>query len=150
MTETNGAISIRPARHEDAQALAELSTQLGYPAEAAAMLDRYARVREQRVGEVFVAVDAGQRIAGWIHIVPRLQLEETEFAELAGLVVDQDARGRGIGAALLHAAETWARAHGFAHLRVRSNIVREHAHRFYLREGYVEYKRQVVFGKTLR
>jgi hypothetical protein len=32
---------------------------------------------------------------------------------------------------------------------VRSNVVRERAHRFYLREGYVERKRQVVFDKTL-
>jgi hypothetical protein len=33
---------------------------------------------------------------------------------------------------------------------VRSNVVRRDAHRFYLREGYAEQKRQAVFVKRLR
>jgi GNAT superfamily N-acetyltransferase len=78
-----------------------------------------------------------------------LHIEEVPFAELAGLVVGDSARSRGIGALLLRAAEDWARNRGFARLRVRSNVVRERAHRFYLREGYIERKRQVVFDKTL-
>jgi hypothetical protein len=34
-------------------------------------------------------------------------------------------------------------------MRVRSNVIRERAHRFYLREGYAEKKRQAVFLKQL-
>jgi GNAT superfamily N-acetyltransferase len=149
MSALQGAISIRPARSDDAAALAELSTQLGYPAAADTLSQRLARVRGEGVGEVFVAADAHGRVLGWTHVVPRLHLEESPFAELAGLVVGDGARGAGVGAALLSAAEQWARGHGFAHFRVRSNVVRERAHRFYLREGYVERKRQVVFDKTL-
>jgi hypothetical protein len=48
---------------------------------------------------------------------------------------------------LLAAAEAWAREQGFASMRVRSNVLRERAHRFYLREGYLEKKRQAVFLK---
>jgi hypothetical protein len=33
---------------------------------------------------------------------------------------------------------------------VRSNVIRERAHRFYLREAYAERKRQVVFEKPLK
>ena len=149
MAALEGAISIRPARSDDAAALADLSTQLGYPALADTLSQRLARVREDGAGEVFVAADMHGRVLGWTHVVPRLHLEEAPFAELAGLVVGDGARGAGIGAALLSAAEHWARQHGFAHFRVRSNVVRERAHRFYLREGYVERKRQVVFEKTL-
>jgi GNAT superfamily N-acetyltransferase len=149
MTSRSSATSIRPACPEDAAALADLSTQLGYPLQASAMRERLAGVRDQQAGEVLVAVDAQGRVRGWTHVVPRLHLEETAFAELAGLVVDQAARGAGVGAALLHAAEAWARQRGFARLRVRSNVVRERAHRFYLREGYAERKRQVVFEKSL-
>ena len=58
-------------------------------------------------------------------------------------------RGVGVGAQLLHAAEQWAAKNGFGRMRVRSNVVRERAHRFYLREGYRERKRQVVFDKDL-
>lgn len=113
------------------------------------MRDRLARVRGAHAGEVFVAVDLHDRVLGWTHVVPRLQLEDAPFAELAGLVVDVGARGRGAGALLLRAAEDWARTQGFAQLRVRSNVVRERAHRFYLRAGYAERKRQVVFVKAL-
>jgi len=149
MAALEGAISIRPATGDDAVALADLSTQLGYPAVPDTLSQRLARVRDENVGEVFVAADAHGRVVGWTHVVPRLHLEESPFAELAGLVVSDGARGAGVGAALLSAAEQWARQHGFAHFRVRSNVVRERAHRFYLREGYVERKRQVVFDKTL-
>ncbi len=149
MAALEGVISIRPACGDDAAALAELSTQLGYPAVAETLSQRLERVREEGVGEVFVAADAHGRVLGWTHVVPRLHLEESPFAELAGLVVGDGARGAGVGAALLSAAEHWAREHGFARFRVRSNVVRERAHRFYRREGYVERKRQVVFDKTL-
>jgi GNAT superfamily N-acetyltransferase len=149
MTASTSPPSIRPARAKDAAVLAELATQLGYPADAAKMCDRLARVRGGHAGEVFVAVDLHDRVLGWTHVVPRLQLEDAPFAELAGLVVDVGARGRGAGALLLRAAEDWARTQGFAQLRVRSNVVRERAHRFYLCAGYAERKRQVVFVKAL-
>jgi GNAT superfamily N-acetyltransferase len=113
------------------------------------MRQRLALVRSANVGEVFVAIDANGLMAGWTHVVPRLHLEETAFAELAGLVVDAHARGSGVGKLLLRAAERWATEQGFARLRVRSNVIRERAHRFYLREGYAERKRQVVFDREL-
>ena len=150
LTDATGKVSIRSARSEDAAALAELSRQLGYPTDTAAMSARLARVRDARIGEVFVASDAQSGIVGWTHVVPRLQLEEIAFAELAGLIVAAAARGSGVGALLLQAAETWAAQHGFERFRVRSNVIRERAHRFYLREGYAERKRQVVFEKDLR
>ena len=92
-------ISTRPARDEDAGALADLSTQLGYPADADAMRARLVRVRAEDVGEVFVAIDARGSVLGWTHVVPRLQLEEEPFVELAGLVVDAAARSGGVSAA---------------------------------------------------
>jgi GNAT superfamily N-acetyltransferase len=143
------AVSIRIAAAGDAAALADLSTQLGYSSAAAVMVERLARVHSEDGGEVFVALDANGRTVGWTHVVPRLHLEENTFAELAGLVVDEGARGTGVGAMLLRAAEDWARGRGFPQLRVRSNVVRVRAHRFYRREGYVERKRQVVFDKAL-
>jgi len=143
------ALTIRTADADDVAALADLSTQLGYPADASTMRRRLLDVREAGAGEVFVAVDSDGRIVGWTHVVARVYLEDEPFAELAGLVVDVDARGRGVGAILLRTAEDWASAQGLARVRVRSNVVRERAHGFYRREGYVESKRQVVFDKTL-
>jgi GNAT superfamily N-acetyltransferase len=143
------AISIRPAQDADATALAELSGQLGYPLDAAAMRVRLQRVREAGNGEVFVAVTTAGAVVGWTHVVKRVQLEDAPFAELSGLIVDASARNAGLGALLLQSAERWASDNGLARLRVRSNVVRERAHRFYLRAGYAERKRQVVFDKAL-
>ena len=143
-------MAIRLARSDDASTLAELSTQLGYPSAAEAIGQRLARIRAEGEGEVFVAVDAGERVIGWAHVVTRLLLEEHAFAELAGLVVADGVRGLGVGAQLLRTAETWASEQGLAKLRVRSNVLRERAHGFYRREGYTENKRQLVFEKALR
>ena len=113
------------------------------------MTDGLARVLADAGGQVFVAVDPHANVLGWTHVVARQNLEEVPFAELAGLIVDADARSRRVGAQLLHAAEDWARSNGFSRLRVRSNVSRERAHAFYRREGYDEIKRQVVFVKPL-
>jgi len=142
-------VSVRTACAADAAVLAQLSTQLGYPADTAAILRRLARIEAENIGVVFVAQDGHGRVLGWTHVLSRLLLEQDEYAELVGLVVDDGARSAGIGALLLSAAEDWARSRNLGILRVRSNVVRERAHRFYLRAGYVERKRQVVFEKTL-
>jgi len=146
---TDAAIAIRIARDDDAAALADLSIQLGYPIDAPGMRERLARVHATQVGEVFVACAAGGQVLGWTHVVPRLQLEEAPFAELAGLVVDEAVRSAGVGARLLGAAEEWARSQGFGFMRVRSNVLRERAHGFYEREGYARVKSQAVFCKPL-
>ncbi len=101
-------------------------------------------------GVVLVAVDARDVACGFAHAEPRHLLIADPFIELAALVVDETARGSGAGARLLGAVEAWAREHGFASVRVRSNVLRERAHGFYLREGYIEKKRQVVFLKRLQ
>ena len=141
-------VVVREAMDADAEALASLSTQLGYPADAATMRDRLHRIQSQRVGCVFVAVD-DEKVVGWTHVVERIHLEDLPFAEIAGLIVDENARNTGVGASLLRAAEAWAQEHGYEHMRVRSNVIRERAHRFYDREGYARLKRQLVFEKRL-
>ena len=141
------AISIRSAVADDADALASLSTQLGYPSTPEQLRERLRRVREKNVGEVFVAVDATSHVVGWAHAAPRFGLEDEPTVELAGLVVDESARGLGIGALLLRAVEEWACANGIGAVRVHSNTIRERAHRFYRREGYGDVKRQFLFKK---
>lgn len=105
-------------------------------------------IAEHGAGAVLVAEFSDGGIAGWAHVVPQRRLEHDPNVELAGLIVDQNRRGAGVGAALLRAVETWVREHGFADILVHSNVIRERAHRFYLREGYVEKKRQAVFVKS--
>ncbi|HJU07242.1 MAG TPA: GNAT family N-acetyltransferase [Rhodanobacteraceae bacterium] len=144
----SASIHIRAAASADAESLARLSGQLGYPADAAAIARRLRDIEQRRAGAVLVAEIDGV-VAGWAHVLPQHRMEHDANAELAGLVVDERMRGAGIGAALLHAVEAWAREHGYPELIVRSNVIRERAHRFYLREGYTEKKRQAVFVKKM-
>ncbi|HVU81342.1 MAG TPA: GNAT family N-acetyltransferase [Rhodanobacteraceae bacterium] len=141
--------TIRVATSADAVELATLSGQLGYPADAPAVVRRLDGVTSHHAGVVLVAIDPQDGLAGFAHVEPRRPLITEPFAELAALVVSEAARGQRIGSALLAAAEAWAREQGFANMRVRSNVIRERAHRFYLREGYAEKKRQAVFLKQL-
>ncbi|HJR12546.1 MAG TPA: GNAT family N-acetyltransferase [Rhodanobacteraceae bacterium] len=142
-------ISVRVATSTDAEALASLSGQLGYPADAAAVLRRMGGGLIDH-GVVLVAVDPQGAVCGFAHAEPRCLLIAEPFVELAALVVSDNGRGSGAGATLLAAVETWTREHGIASVRVRSNVLRERAHRFYLRGGYIEKKRQAVFLKRLQ
>ena len=113
------------------------------------LLKEWTEQGRHHAGVVLVAIDPQDGLAGFAHVEPRRPLITEPFAELAALVVSEAARGQRIGSALLAAAEAWAREQGFASMRVRSNVIRERAHRFYLREGYAEKKRQAVFLKQL-
>jgi len=69
-------------------------------------------------------------------------------AEIGGLVVEEGWRGSGIGRRLMQQAEQWAQEQGCWAMHVRSNILRERAHRFYERLGYQSIKTQRVFRRT--
>ena len=148
MTGPTASSEIRVADLGDAQAVAALSGELGYPLDADGMRARLARLLTAADHGVFVACLEG-RVVGWVHVLSALHLQSEPRAEIAGLVVSADVRGRGIGAALVARAEGWAREQGFGAVLVRSQIMREDAHRFYLREGYVRTKTSAVFSKAV-
>jgi len=138
----------RRARPEDAARLADLSTELGYPMTPDEAAQRLSELAAHEDHALFVA-DSDGRVAGWIQVsLPRI-FETPRRAEIAGLVVDSAARGRGIGRHLVAAAEAWARERGCLAVRVRSNVVRERAHAFYRREGFRDLKTQLVLEKDL-
>jgi GNAT superfamily N-acetyltransferase len=141
--------AIRAARTYDAQAIAELGAQLGYPSTRQQIATRLAGVEAERSSRVLVAEDGEGRVVGWLHVAARTQLTEECCAEILGLVVDESARGSGIGAALIRAAEEWARSEGCVRIRVRCRDVRERAHRFYVRAGYARNKVHVVLHNAL-
>lgn len=139
---------VRPIRPEDAEVAARLSTELGYPVDAPAVLARMRQIARYRNRAVLVACLDGE-VVGWIDLSVEYHLQSEPAALIGGLVVSDAVRGRGIGRQLCVAAEDWARGLGIARLRVRSNVVRERAHAFYLRDGYTRVKTSAVFEKKL-
>ncbi|HUX11584.1 MAG TPA: GNAT family N-acetyltransferase [Spirochaetia bacterium] len=141
------SIVIDTMRTDDAARVAELSSQLGYPTPTDEMRMRIASLAGIPHEGLLVARDG--EVVGWIHVHHTTYLQSGKAAEVTGLVVQDTHRSKGIGAALLQAAESWAIAQGLGRLRVRSNIVRADAHRFYERAGYRRAKTSLVFEKNL-
>jgi GNAT superfamily N-acetyltransferase len=125
-------VRIRDARPEDADALASLLGQLGYPTEAEAV----ARRMERLAGDRLVVAEVDGRVVGFgqLHVAPAIEYEG-DAARLAALVVDEDRRRAGVGRALVDALEAEARARGCVLLYVTTAERREDAHAFYERVG---------------
>lgn len=141
------AIILREIESADAEAAAGLSAQFGYPVDAAVMRQRIQSLaRESHT--VIVACEGGN-VVGWIDVGLVAHLQSGESAEIGGLVVSETCRSQGIGGQLVRAAERWARGRGAGRVLVRSQIAREAAHRFYLRQGYKQTKTSAVFVKAL-
>jgi diamine N-acetyltransferase len=145
-----GAPRLRRAAIGDAAEIARLSGQLGYASHPAEIGDRVGRLLTREGQLVLVAPAPDGRLLGWIAAERRLLLESGERAEIVGLVVDGAARRRGIGAALVAAAERWAAAQGQRTVFVRSNVVRAESHPFYESLGYARRKTQHAYAKVLR
>jgi len=144
-------VRIRKARRRDAERIAQLCGELGYPATVGQIVTRLRQLKPASKHAVFVAEwsDATVGLVGWLHVSVSHLLESDIRAEVNGLIVAERQRSAGAGAKLLEAAEEWARRHGCLVMNVRSNVIRERAHGFYERNGYEHYKTQKAFRKTL-
>ena len=141
--------SIRPIKTEDAVAAARLSEELGYPVTPQAMRRRIELATGARNRIVLVACIAND-VVGWIDVGIVNHLQTEPHGEICGLIVSQNYRSLGIGKCLLEEAERWVADQGLDRIVVRSQMKREAAHRFYLREAYEWLKVSSVFAKNLR
>ncbi len=148
MVELDNACVIRPLVAGDARAAAALSEQLGYPAEVAAFARRIEELASD-ADRIALAAVRGDELVAWGEAAVERHLHGDAVAVLLGLVVRDDMRGLGIGRRLCEAIEQWTRAKGMGVLRVRSQIKRVDAHRFYLRDGYRQVKTSLVFEKDV-
>jgi ribosomal protein S18 acetylase RimI-like enzyme len=62
--------------------------------------------------------------------------DDPRTAELIAMFVTPEARGRGIGAALVDAQLAWARSEGFERVSLMVNVERTSAFRLYERSGF--------------
>ena len=140
---------LRRARRDDAPELARLSAELGYPASAAELEARLPALLASPEQLVLVAADGADRAIGLLHAAERRPLHAAPHVQVVALVVAGASRGARVGAALLAAAEAWARERGVGEVRVRSHVARERAHGFYRRAGYEVAKTSLLFAKPI-
>ena len=142
------AVVVRRAESRDAEELARLATQLGYASSAADVESRLGSLASSATDAVLVA-EIGDAIAGFMHLSIIITVTSAPFVEIAALVVDDRARGTGLGTQLVDAASSFARARGIERVRVRSNVVRTQTREFYVKRGFTVVKTQNVFDKVL-
>ena len=154
LTSQNGGIlipngEVRTASIGDATELARLSNQLGYPASVRDVELRLHGMEASPEHRVLVACLEEEAVVGWIHVYISLRIESNPFGELGGFVVAEDHRRRGIGRALLGAAETWLTGRGIETIRVLCRSTRVDAHAFFEQAGFSMTKDQRVFDKQI-
>ena len=140
--------AVRIAHQDDVPRIVELTAQLGYEISRDAADERLRRILV-RPDDRFLVADDQSAVVGWLHAVVVDYIETGPFVVIAGLVVDKTMRKRGIGRALLSAAEQWAVERGCHVVRLWSSAARTDAHRFYERLGYAHIKTQFSFVKSV-
>jgi GNAT superfamily N-acetyltransferase len=139
---------IREIAPKDAAAAARLTGELGYATSVEVIRQRIECLVRFADRVVYAACLSGE-VVGWIDVSAAHHLQSEPRAEIGGLVVASEARSSGIGRRLVERAEEWAVQRGLKSILVRSQVAREAAHRFYLREGYERIKTSAVFTKKL-
>jgi GNAT superfamily N-acetyltransferase len=129
------AITLRTATTDDADSIASLFTEEGYPAGPSDIVERLGRFASPH-SQVIVADHEGE-ILGFvaIHALPRLEHSDRVLRVMA-LVVEAGVRDRGIGHLLMAEAERIGRELGAAFAEVTAGHHRPEARRLYEDLGY--------------
>lgn len=140
-------LEIRVATDSDSEAIARLLDQLGYPASTAEIPTRLDRLSQADRAAVFLA-DRDGKVVGLatVHILSVVN-RIRDVAWLTALVVDESARGTGVGRRLVESVEAFARQQGCERLSVTTHEDRADARAFYVRIGFEATGRR--FGKVL-
>jgi aminoglycoside 6'-N-acetyltransferase I len=101
---------------------------------------------------IFVMERTDGRLGGFLEASTRKYADgaaTSPVGYIEGWYVDQDLRGQGIGKALMHTAEDWARSLGLTEMASDTWLENEFAIKVHISAGYEEVERLVHFVKTL-
>lgn len=126
---------IRDLQASDLPAVRSLLRQLGYDVDQAEAGRRIDSILSA-AGHHAVVAALDDAVVGLLHVYERPALEKSREAVVQALVVDDGCRGKGIGNALMQAAESWARNRGVEAVVLHTRIDRADAQAFYARLGY--------------
>jgi GNAT superfamily N-acetyltransferase len=129
-------LEIRTAVIGDAEAVAHLVTELGYPTTPPAMRERLTRILADKTSATFVADRDGSVIGVAGAALGSYYEKDGIHCRLAVLVVASTARGLGVGQRLVETVERWAISRGAGDVVLTSALHRGRAHAFYERCGY--------------
>lgn len=141
-------ILIRKAEIKDSEAIANLSSELGYEVKKIESQERLYKIIKNPDHQVYIAI-IDNAIAGWIHAVYSVRLQSSAYVEITGLVVNQNYRRNGVGNKLVQSVFNWASSINCPKVRVRCKLIRLESHKFYEKMGFELSKEQKVFDKIV-
>ena len=141
-------LHVRRGTASDAAEVARLMNQLGYPLDERTASERLGRLSSDDSRAIFLAC-AGTDVLGCLESRIAETIESGSLAEIVGLIVDRNARRRGVGTALINEVSDWAAKQGQARVRVRTNVVRADATAFYAGRRFRPVKQQQVLDLSL-
>src|ERR1019366_2150441 len=131
-------ISIREAQLQDADAIAILLAQLGYPQEASFVSRKIMELAERSSSKVFVTEENGS-VVGFLSFDSEPAFHrEGRIGTITAMCVHENMRGQGIGSKLIEQTEAFAKQTDCVRIAVASGVQRHDTHRFYLNLGYEE------------
>jgi GNAT superfamily N-acetyltransferase len=131
-------LNIRRAVPEDAGAAASLLEELGYKQSVEFFLERL-EIFGQKPDELVLVAEQDGSVLGILAFRAFLYFHEPgKQGRIIALVVSENARGGGIGRAMVAECEKFALECGCKRMEVTTGSQREKAHRFYESMGYQE------------
>jgi ribosomal protein S18 acetylase RimI-like enzyme len=149
----DGPVVVRAAERRDLPAIVEIYRSLGKHhaaldptsyrvPEAEPVRDRFARVLEaQAADDAHFVAEVGGQVVGQLSLYAEAPTGDGSIrlprrAAEIGIAVLDDWRGRGVGTALMEAAEAWARERGLDRLLLSVDTANVDAARLYERMGF--------------
>lgn len=131
-------VGIRKAQVEDWQRVKELLEQLGYP-DTDSFLQTKMRTLLADPDEELLVYELGHRVVAVmsLHFIPQLALGG-DFARISYFAVDEEVRSQGIGREMEAYGIQLAQTRKCNRVEVHCHARRLDAHRFYLRQGFIE------------
>jgi len=128
-------IDIEIGKPEDAEAVAELIRQLGYPVTEADVVKRITQYSQPSYLLLLAKTDGKTIGLIALHIYDVLHLPAPE-GRIISFCVDEKLRNSGVGNFLLKEAEDYFRESGCYKIVLNCNLRRTEIHQYYLNRGY--------------
>jgi GNAT superfamily N-acetyltransferase len=139
-------VTVRPASLADAADVASCLAELGYGTPVEVVTENLVAVAASDADAVFVATESQSATVlgvASVHLLPLFHAPGS-LARLTALAVRRSAQRRGVGRALLAAAEAFAWAAGCKRMEVTSGDHRPAAHALYRAVGYLDDERRLI------
>ena len=137
-------MNIRSASYKDIDQLLNLLSELGYSSDKDTIAESLTRYKSSDGYEVLVA-EHGGKVLGCISFhVMKLFHTAGNAGRITSLVISSESRGKGLGRALVNAADRYFKSMDCVKAEVTSTDHRKDAHKFYQSEGFVIDERRFI------